>query len=37
VVATAAGEQPRAIAKPNRNPLDLARLSEPELPFEEAG
>ncbi|MFN2513692.1 MAG: hypothetical protein ABR568_20015 [Pyrinomonadaceae bacterium] len=37
VVATTAGEQPRLIPKTTRNPLDLARLSEPELPFEEAG
>jgi type IV secretory pathway TraG/TraD family ATPase VirD4 len=37
LVATAAGEQPRAIPKTTRNPLDLGRLSEPELPFEEAG
>ncbi len=36
VVVTAASEQPRAIPKTTRNPLDLARLSEPELPFEEA-
>ena len=36
VVTTAAVEQSRGLTKATRNPVDLARLTEPELPFDEA-
>jgi hypothetical protein len=36
VVTTAAVEQSRALTKAMRNPVDIACLSEPELPFDEA-
>ncbi len=36
-VGTATGEQPRGIPKMTRTPVDLACLTEPDLPFEEVG
>ena len=36
VVTTSAVEQSRGLTKVARNPVDLARLTEPELPFDEA-
>jgi hypothetical protein len=36
VVTTVAVKQSHGLTKATRNPVDLARLAEPELPFDEA-